>query len=127
MNRLDWISLCNLTVLCTHQIDAAYWHEWELFRLPGGNQLNLMLNLPLIGSALFALCVIVTRSPRAGLAHAYLIGLGLLTVVLHGGFYATGHSQFMQPMSYLLMVAIGVLSIGQCLALRSDNPAKPLA
>lgn len=36
--------LLNSTVLFTHQIDAAYWHEWNLFHLPGGNQLNLILN-----------------------------------------------------------------------------------
>jgi uncharacterized protein DUF6713 len=34
--------LLNSTVLLTHQIDAAYWHEWNLFLLPGGNQLNLI-------------------------------------------------------------------------------------
>ena len=35
--------LLNATVLITHQIDAAFWHEWELFHIPGGNQVNLLV------------------------------------------------------------------------------------
>ncbi len=27
-----------LTFLIAHQIDAAYWKEWEMFLLPGGIQ-----------------------------------------------------------------------------------------
>ncbi len=46
--RLRWIFLANATVLITHQIDAAYWHEWDLFRIPGWNQVNLILNIPII-------------------------------------------------------------------------------
>ncbi|MCU6500248.1 hypothetical protein LPN04_20855 [Rugamonas sp. A1-17] len=45
MQAIFWL---NAAVLATHQIDAAYWHEWELFRIPGGNQINLLLNLPII-------------------------------------------------------------------------------
>ena len=26
----------NFALLVTHQIDSAYWKEWELFHLPGG-------------------------------------------------------------------------------------------
>jgi hypothetical protein len=45
---LSWLYLVNATILITHQIDAAYWHEWELFKMPGGIQLNLLLNIPLV-------------------------------------------------------------------------------
>jgi hypothetical protein len=50
---LSWLYLLNATVLITHQIDSAYWHEWELFRMQGGIQLNLLLNIPLIMLVLF--------------------------------------------------------------------------
>jgi hypothetical protein len=33
---LTWIYLVNATLLIVHEIDSAYWKEWELFKLPGG-------------------------------------------------------------------------------------------
>jgi len=45
---LLWLYLVNTAVLLTHQIDAAYWHEWDLFGIPGENQVNLLLNVPII-------------------------------------------------------------------------------
>jgi hypothetical protein len=38
------VYLPNFALLVTHQIDSAYWRECELFHLPGGVQLNLVLN-----------------------------------------------------------------------------------
>jgi len=50
---LRWLSienlyLLNLSLLITHEIDSAFWKEWELFRLPGGIQLFLLLNFVLV-------------------------------------------------------------------------------
>ncbi len=36
--RQPLLCLLNVTVLLVHQIDAAYWHEWELFRIPGATR-----------------------------------------------------------------------------------------
>jgi hypothetical protein len=105
-----WLALANATVLLVHQIDAAFWHEWELFRIPGGNQVNLALNLPIVALVLYAVTRAAVDSPT-GLRWAGLIaGLGLLTVVIHAGFFLAGHEQFLQPMSIALLVATGVLS-----------------
>ncbi len=105
--------LLNSTVLITHQIDAAYWHEWNLFHLPGGNQLNLILNLPIIALVLLAFLQVATRSPRQRLCHQFLASLGLLTFAIHSGFFLTGHSEFRQPMSLLLLAATLMLSMAQ--------------
>jgi len=107
----------NSTVLLTHQIDAAYWHEWNLFHLPGGNQLNLILNLPIIALVLLAFLQVATHSPRQHLCHQFLAGLGLLTVVIHSGFSLAGHPEFQQPMSLLLLAATLILSVVQLVAL----------
>ena len=109
--------LLNSTVLITHQIDAAYWHEWNLFHLPGGNQLNLILNLPIIALVLLAFLQVATHSPRQRLCHQFLAGLGLLTVAIHSGFFLAGHSEFQQPMSLLLLAATLMLSVAQWVAL----------
>jgi len=113
--------LLNSTVLLTHQIDAAYWHEWNLFHLPGGNQLNLILNLPIIALVLLAFLQVATHSPRQRLCHQFLASLGLLTVAIHSGFFLAGHSEFLQPMSLLLLAATLVLSVAQWMALPSPS------
>ena len=33
---LFWIYLANAVLLISHEIDSAYWKEWDLFKLPGG-------------------------------------------------------------------------------------------
>ena len=32
---LVWLYLTNAVLLINHEIDSAYWKEWELFKLPG--------------------------------------------------------------------------------------------
>lgn len=124
MTKSDWLQhLCmlNAVVLITHQIDAAYWKEWELFRIPGGNQVNLALNLPIIGLVLYALRE-VSREIRFALRAQWLIVfLGFLTVALHTMFFAMGHDQFLQPMSIALLIGTGVLSSAQAMLLRRKD------
>lgn len=33
---LLWLYLTNAVLLINHEIDSAYWKEWDLFRFPGG-------------------------------------------------------------------------------------------
>ena len=113
--------LLNSTVLFTHQIDAAYWHEWNLFHLPGGNQLNLILNLPIIALVLLAFLQVATHSLHQRLCHQFLAGLGLLTVAIHSGFLLAGHPEFLQPVSLLLLAATLILSVAELMTLPSAN------
>ena len=46
--NLPWLYLLGATVLITHEIDSAYWHEWKLFGIPGGIQAFVDLNLVLV-------------------------------------------------------------------------------
>ncbi len=63
--RQPLLCLLNVTVLLVHQIDAAYWHEWEMFRMPGGNQVNLLLNLPIVALVLHAYARVAAFAPDA--------------------------------------------------------------
>jgi hypothetical protein len=109
------VFLVNAAVLITHQIDAAYWHEWELFHLPGGNQLNLLLNLPIIALVLFAQGHVRANTHLAQRCYRLVAFLGLLTVAIHTAFFAVGTEAFLQPMSIALLAATFVLSIVQLL------------
>jgi hypothetical protein len=118
-SRLRWLFLANATVLVTHQIDAAYWHEWELFFIPGGNQVNLLLNIPIIALVMYSHSRVVADI-QTGLAfYKLLAALGFLTVGIHSFFFLRGSESFCQPMSVTLLVATFVLSVWQLVALRS--------
>ena len=54
-----WIYLINATLLITHEIDSAYWREWEMFRLPGGVNAFLVIHLPLVLIVLLGLVLVV--------------------------------------------------------------------
>lgn len=117
-SRLQWLFLANATVLITHQIDAAFWHEWELFRIPGGNQMNLLLNIPIIALVLFAHHRVVANVHTGLFFYKLLAALGFLTCAIHTFFFWLGSESFVQPMSLALLVATFVLSSWQLLALQ---------
>ena len=117
--RQPLLCLLNVTVLLVHQIDAAYWHEWELFRIPGGNQVNLLLNLPIVALVLHAHARVAAAAPDAPRWAALVAGLGGLTVLIHAGFMAAGHEAFVQPVSLGLLAATAALSSLQVVALRA--------
>ena len=116
--RLHWLFLANATTLITHQIDAAFWHEWELFHLPGGNQLNLGLNIPIIALVLYAHHRVVVDIHTGMFFYKLLAALGFLTCAIHVAFMAVGSESFVQPMSIALLVATFGLSVWQLLAIR---------
>ena len=115
------IYLVNAVVLISHEIDSAYWREWELFRLPGGIQLFLVLNLLLVGLVLcgYRSVLLWTRGARA---FSFLLAfLGLFAVLIHGIFLATGAPEFRLPMSLALLLATLVLSGWQLVATRQSK------
>ena len=63
---LFWLYLVNALVLIVHEIDSAYWQEWDLFHLAGGETGFLLLHLPLLLPVLYGL-VLVDRDAFAGL------------------------------------------------------------
>ena len=117
-SRRHWLFLANATVLITHQIDAAFWHEWELFAIPGGNQVNLLLNIPIIALVLYAHGRVVAEGHGGVFFCKLLAALGFLTCVIHSTFFALGSESFHQPVSIGLLLATFVLSTWQLLALR---------
>ena len=120
-SRRHWLFLANATVLITHQIDAAYWHEWELFLIPGGNQVNLLLNIPIIALVMYAHSRVVSNLHTGVAFYKLLAALGFLTVGIHSTFFLLGSESFIQPMSIALLVATFVLSVWQLVDLRGFN------
>lgn len=107
-NRLERLYIVTVTLLIVHQIDAAYWHEWEMFLLPGGVQFFDVFNLLAFPPLLYGLAALVRGDGSARLFCLLTAGLGVLTFFLHLAFFVAGFGQFTLPLSAGVVVACGV-------------------
>ena len=114
---LLWLYLLNASVLLTHEIDSAYWKEWQLFGMPGGIQLFLILNLILVFVVLYGLQALA-QGRRAGIVLSWvLVAGGWFAGFIHTYFILSGDEAFRLPMSVLLLAATFILSSMQAVAL----------
>jgi hypothetical protein len=113
----DGLYLANATVLLTHQIDAAYWHEWELFGVPGGAPLFVATNLPMVFLVLWGTRALALGR-TAGIVMSWaLVATGAVAIGLHGFFLLRGYDAFRAPVSLGLLAATLVLSCAQAVVL----------
>jgi hypothetical protein len=122
---LGWLYALNAALLVAHEIDSAYWHEWELFRLGGGVGAFVLLHVPLVLLVLWGFERLLAGA-RAGLLMSAVLGLsGLATPLIHGFFLYRGHPEFRTPVSLGLLCAIGLASLAQ-LALTARAARSPV-
>lgn len=108
-----WLYLINAVVLITHEIDSAYWREWELFRLPGGAAGFLLLHFPLLWLALYGL-VLVDRGAIGGQILSLVLSLsGIFAFAIHTYFMRRGREQFKTPVSLFILWGTLLLSVAQ--------------
>ena len=114
---LETLFFANAIVLLAHQIDAAFWHEWVLFGLPGGIQFFLLLNLPIIALVIYGQRSLALGRPSGKAVSWALAASGLFAAVFHGFYLLRGDEAFRLPFSLALLVATFVLSLAQALGL----------
>ena len=113
MHTLFWLYLINSILLINHEIDSAYWKEWELFKLPGGVNGFLIIHFPLLFFVLYGL-VQVNEGTFAGLIFSLVLsGGGLFAFGIHSFYIKKGHRQFSTPISRLILTATLITSILQ--------------
>jgi len=111
--KLEFIYFVNTSLLFSHEVDSAYWNEWNLFGIPGGIQLFLVMNIILIVIGLVGFRYVVLRK-RSGLWFSLLQSLcGMFAFILHGIFIMKGHTEFTLPVSEILLVLILLVSVIQ--------------
>ena len=114
MDRLvTKIYLINLALLITHEIDSAFWHEWELFHLPGGIQLFLLINLGLILLFFFGIESVISRKKSWKTFSYFLAITGILAFFIHLYFILIGNTEFFLPVSILILLLIFLTSTAQ--------------
>lgn len=110
---LLFVYLANATLLLCHEIDSAFWREWELFQLPGGAGGFVGLHLVLVPLVLWGAVAIALRLPSARWL-ALLVGLsGLAGGVVHAAFLLAGDERFATLLSTGLIAAFTVTSTVQ--------------
>jgi len=112
-HRASVLYLLNFSILLTHQIDSAYWHEWTLFHLPGGIQEFLLLNFLLALLFLYGFSEIVCGTRRGNFLALCLATAGIGAFLIHGYFLFHGAKEFSTPVSILLILATGIVSVVQ--------------
>jgi len=112
-DSLLWLYVANAVLLITHEIDSAYWKEWELFRLPGGIAGFLLLHVPLLFVILWGL-ILVLRQSWWGLIVSLVLSLGgILAFGIHFYFLKQGRPEFDTAISKSILVGTLAVSITQ--------------
>jgi hypothetical protein len=112
---LFWIYLINAVLLINHEIDSAYWKEWDLFRLPGGINGFLIVHFPLLFIILYGLILVFQQSP-AGLIFSLLLSAGgIFAFSIHTFFMSKGRTEFRSPVSLFILIATLIVSIIQAI------------
>jgi hypothetical protein len=110
---LLWIYVANGVLLINHEIDSAYWKEWELFRMPGGAAGFVLLHIPLIFVVLLGL-VLVARHAALGVAFSFFLSFaGIFAFAIHTYFLKKGREQFNTPVSKAMLAGALLVSIAQ--------------
>ena len=110
---LLWIYIINLILLIIHEIESAYWKEWELFRLPGGLTGFLLFHFPFLFLGLYGL-IRVYDQKFSGLIFSLLIGIcGLGAFCIHTYFRKKGHDKFGLPVSFFILWSLLLVSFIQ--------------
>jgi hypothetical protein len=83
MNILTTVFIINATLLVLHEIESAYWKEWEILKLPGHITGFIIIHIPILLLMLYGLIEIEKQS-SAGNIFCLVFGIsGLLPFVVH--------------------------------------------
>jgi hypothetical protein len=110
-----------MLALILHQIDAAYWREWEMFFLPGGVQGFLLFNILALPVVLVGYRSVLLGTRNAVVLAKICAGLGLITVLIHASFGLAGFHQFHLPASIAILIACLASALWLIAAIRSSS------
>ncbi|MDH3829112.1 MAG: hypothetical protein OET21_16930 [Desulfobacterales bacterium] len=109
---LFWLYLTNAILLIIHEIDSAFWKEWELFKLPGGINGFLILHFPLLFLILYGLVLVAQQSFLGLIVSLILSAGGIFAFCIHTAFIRKGRPEFNTPISrFILALMLGVSTI----------------
>jgi hypothetical protein len=110
---LFWVYVANASLLVAHEIDSAYWEEWDLFRLPGGIGLFVWLHVPIAALVIVGAVLAADGGTAGSIMSLVLAGSGLFAFGIHTYFTRQGREECSTLASRLLLWAILIVSLVQ--------------
>ena len=110
---LFWIYFLNAILLISHEIDSAYWHEWNLFKLPGEITGFLIIHFPLIAFILLGLVLVYEQIWWGLICSLVLGGGGVFAFFIHTYFINKGRKEFRTPISLFILISMFFVSLLQ--------------
>jgi hypothetical protein len=110
---LLWLYLVNAVLLINHEIDSAYWKEWELFKLPGGITGFLIIHFPLLFLVLYGLIEVYKQSDTGLILSLVLGAAGIFAFCIHMFFIKKGREEFKIAISIFILVSTLIVSTAQ--------------
>jgi hypothetical protein len=105
--------MVNTLALICHEIDSAYWQEWKLFHLAGGESGFLLMHIPLLVPVIYVL-VLVDRGVISGLILSLILcGAGIFAFLMHIYLIRREHPEFKTPVSQGILWTTILLSLVQ--------------
>lgn len=112
---LLWLYMANAVLLINHEIDSAYWKEWELFKLPGGITGFLIIHFPLLFLVLYGQIEVYKQSHTGLIFSLVLSAAGIFAFCIHMFFIKKGREEFKVPISIFILAATLIVSIAQAI------------
>lgn len=102
MNIITIVFIINATLLVLHEIESAYWKEWEIFKIPGGITGFIVIHIPVLLLMFYGL-VEVEKKSAAGNILSLAFGIaGLLPFIVHM-LIVKRQDRFVLPISKILI------------------------
>ena len=121
---LERLYALNAALLFLHEIDSAYWKEWEVLGLPGGEAGFLAAHLPPLLAVLWGHAQVLAGRRAGAWMSLALASAGLAAFAIHSALLLQGGAAFRTATSIVLLAATAavstVLAIGATRELRGE-------
>jgi len=103
---LFWAFLANGILLILHEMDSAYWREWEMFKLPGKIGFFLALHVPILAVLMLGLVFLALEAPAGLWISVAAAAGGLAAFTIHMTFLKKGRPEFSTAPSRVILYAL---------------------
>ena len=111
----EWSFLATAVLLAVHEVDSGYWREWDLFQIPGGAGLFVLMHVGIFFLLFWGYGQVLTGT-RAGIWMSFAVACGALVAgLVHGTFLLLGRPEFRSSVSIGVLLAVtasGVVLLG---------------
>jgi hypothetical protein len=110
---LFWIYFANAVLIIDHEIESAYWKEWDLFHLPGQITGFVIIHIPVLALILLGGIMLYLQNTYGYILSVVLSAGGIFAFSAHTYFIKKGRPEFTLPISKILLSSILGLSLIQ--------------